>query len=404
MTKLFFVLSLLVSSFSILAYQGQYRIGLFGDTTLDNGKITHIIIVGSAEKSDSDQFFQSGVSRAIRLKEVYPDHQVVIMSSPEVRGRDDDKVFFDYKINVVKFVNNSFDQNKMIEEIGAFTKIQSLAFFGHSAPWYLVLGKTNTVFDPISIEKKVRALKDNFLPGAYVSLNSCNSGIYLAPTLSEYWSLPVSGTLTSGLFERIEMDGKWYHEEDYTKENYTENNQVSFNHDYACELTGACVRMKPSRFNYSAYWGVFKEGGLSFPKFFCNFENTNQQCEKAMALSLMAFPSVKPINLKSNIEDFKAVLFDWLCQTSKDKSLFGKCVKGIEEAVTRGDLVFKSHTASELICDFKSCHAKVTCKDKVIFGSGPRPGSCKLETTATDTPTNTAREFLSFLQGFKLLK
>jgi hypothetical protein len=387
----------------LFAYEGEYRIGLYNDTTLDLNKTTHIIIVGSAVKEDSDQFFQSGLSRAIRIKENFPQDQVVIMSSPEVVDRDDATVFSDFHINVVKTVNEVFTQERMISELNLFNKIKSINFFGHSSPWGLKLGKKDAAFDPTSVAERLKKLRPKFLPDAFATLNSCNSGFIIAPSLSEYLAIPVAGTLTSGLFERIESDGKWYKEDDYNRENYVENNQFSFTTDLPCSLTGACVRMKPSRYNYSSYWGNFKEGGLSFSKFFCNFENTNNKCERAMALSLLTFPSVKAINLNSTKEEFKTVLFDWLCQTSKNKSSFSLCTKGIEEAVNRGDLVFKSHTSSELQCDFKSCHAKVVCKDKV-FGSGPRKGSCHLETTATDSPTNAANEYVSFLKGFTELK
>lgn len=397
----FLILSFL--TFAAHSYEGEYRLGLLGETTVDFNKVTHIIVVGSAVKEDSDQFFQSGVSRGLKYKELFPNEQVVIMSSPEVVDRDDDKVFSDFKVNVFKMVSDTFTQEKMIEELSAFTKIQSLDFYGHSSPWGFKLGKKDAAFDPSSVENRLRKLKNNFLTNAYVTISSCNSGFNISPQLSNYLELPVSGTLTSGLFERIESDGKWYKEDDYTKENYVSTNKFSFKEELDCSSTGACVRMKPSRYNYSSYWGNFVEGGLSFPKFFCNFTDTNNKCEKGMALSLFTFPSVKPISLKASKDDFKAVLFDWLCQTSKNKNYVNDCTKGIEDAVKRGDLVFKSHTSDELQCDFKSCNAKVVCKNKVIFGSGPRKGSCHLETTATSAPTNVAREYLAFLKGFELL-
>lgn len=393
------VLLTLTNAFS---YEGEYRVGLFKDTEVDYQKVTHIILVGSAAKEDSDQFFQSGMSRAIRYKEVFPTHQVIIMSSPEVVDRDDEKVFADFQINVIKFVKSSFDQGRMISEIAAFKKIQSLDYYGHSSPWGLKLGKKDTAFDPSSIEDKVRSLKPNFLPGAYITLNSCSSGFYIAPKMSELLEIPVAGALTSSLFERIENDGRWYKEDDWKKDNYAQENNTSFAQNYICEKTGACTRMKPSRYSYSSYWGVF-EAGLSFNKFFCAFDNADKRCEKGMALSLYTFPSVKPLTLTSSKEDYSEVLNDWLCQTASDRTFFDKCKAGLKAALVRGDLVYKSHTGTELVCDFKSCNAKVVCKNKKIFGSGPRGGSCKLEATTTDAPTNTANEYLHFMQGFNLL-
>ena len=88
-TKFFFYLSLLclivMNTATAGFYRGEYRLGLFKDGNFDPAKITHVIVVGSAAKEDSNQFFQSGMSRAQRYKELWPDHQVVFLYSPEVR-------------------------------------------------------------------------------------------------------------------------------------------------------------------------------------------------------------------------------------------------------------------------------------------------------------------------------
>jgi hypothetical protein len=383
-------------------YRGETRIGLYKDTVLDPQRITHIILVGSAVDEDSNQFFQSGVARAEKYKELWPDHQVVIMSSPEVRGADDDKVFNDFNIPVVKFVKNSFTPEVLLPELKTYTQIASLDYYGHSSPWALKLGKTDAALDPAAYEKKLRALKPNFLPDAYITLNGCNSGFIMAPDLSKFLEIPVSGALTGSLFERIESDAKWYKEADWSKENYVEINSASFNEDVACTL-GYCYRMKPSQYSYSSYWGQFKEGGLNFYKFFCNFDNSDGRCEKVMAKSLLSFPSVKSINEKSSLEDFKAVAFDYLCTTYKDKTKFTSCVNGINDAIARGDLVYQTQPGPELNCNFKTCNAKVDCKEK-IFGSGPRGGTCHLIVNIQPNPTNAAQEMVSFLKGFKSLQ
>ncbi|MDD4974059.1 MAG: hypothetical protein PHY93_06890 [Bacteriovorax sp.] len=78
-------------------------------------------------------------------------------------------------------------------------------------------------------------------------------------------------------------------EEDWTKDNYVEVNNNSYNEDVTCAL-GLCWRMKPSRFNYTSYWGQFKEGGLSFYKLFCNFENNSDgHCEKGLPILYWPF-------------------------------------------------------------------------------------------------------------------
>lgn len=377
--------------------------GIYKDIILDTEKVTHVIVVGSAVKEDSDQFFQSGVSRAERYKELWPDHQVVFLSCPEVKGKSDQAVFDNFNIKVVKFVNDKFTGDKLIDELMQFNKLASLDLYGHSSPWGFKLGKWDAAFDPMGLTKRLLNLKRKFLPNAYVNIAGCSTGFLIAPEVSRLLELPVSGSLTSSLFERIESDGMWYKEMDRTPENYVETNSKSFNENLLCS-TGACTRMKASRFNYSSYWGVFKEGGLSFYKFFCNFENHNDgRCEKGMAKAILSFPSVHPVNENSTEKEFKEVAYDWLCSTAKNKNYFKNCVNGIEAAIARGDMIFQTHPGNELVCDFKSCKAEIICSGKV-FGSGYKGGSCRLKAEINHAPSTAARELQSILVGFRALR
>ncbi len=387
---------------SSFAYEGEYRIGKLSEQELNLETRTHIIVVGSAVKEDSDQFFRSGLSRAQRIKEVFPNDQIILMSSPEVVDRDDEKVFTDFNINVIKFVKETFTQENFIKELSEFKKISSINFYGHSSPWAFKLGKKDSAFDPSSVEKRLEKLKGHFTSDAYAIFHSCNSGFNIATSLSRILNIPVAGTLTSGLFERVEADGFWYKESDRHDGQYVYDNAVSFNQKLDCKWSGACVRMKASRSNYSSYWGKFEQGGLSFTKFFCPKNKSMNECEIAMASSLLTFPSIKAINLNSSVNDAKSVAYDWLCQTANDTNYFLNCVNGIEEAIKRGDDVFKSHSKDELRCDFEKCYAKVVCKDK-IFGSGPRGGSCKLEAEIATESKQTVTEFKAIMNGFKAI-
>lgn len=379
----------------------EYRVGLYQDFLLDVNKVTHIIIVGSAVYEDSDQFFQSGLSRAQRYKELYPDQQVVIISSPNVLNTPDEEIFKKFNIIVAKKVLEKINAKNLIAELKEFSQIASLDFFGHSSPWAIKIGATNASLSPNEHFEALKRLRPQFLPSAYVTLNACNTGFYIAPDLSSILKLPVSGTLTSSMFERIGADGLWYKEEDWIKGNYTEINKFSYNQNFIC-ATGLCNRMKPSRWNYNSIWGKFKEGGISFNKFFCNFNSKDKNCEKGMANSLLAFPSVMPITAKSSPQHFKRIVFDWLCSTSNDINFFKQCVDGIESAIARYDLVFKAHPVNELMCDFKSCNAKIICQ-KDPDGT-PLYGTCHIKTPVNPEPTNLAREFISFMNGYAELQ
>jgi hypothetical protein len=382
-------------------HKGEYRVGLYKDSTFDPNKATHIIIIGSTKGKDSDQFFQSGVARAYRYKENAPDQQVVIMSSPEVRNTTDEEVFNKYNIAIISAVNETFTGSKLMQEMNKIQRIASIDYYGHASPWGLILGTNDALFDPFDFNKSLLLLKDKLLPNAYMTLNSCNTGFIIAPEISRVLQIPVSGSLTSAVFERIDSQGQWYKETDASNDGTVDNNDFSYKENVACSL-GLCWRMKPSRTNYSSYWGKFTEGGLSFSKFFCNFDNdTTNRCEKGMANALLTFPSIHSISLNSSTLDFKDVAFDYLCSTANDKFYFNKCVTGIQNAVARGDLEFQTHPGNELNCDFKTCNAKIVCSDS---RKGPQPGSCRLETNVNLQPTAASHELLSLLKGFELLK
>lgn len=384
------------------SYKPEHRLGLYKSENYDTTKVTHVIIVGSAVKEDSNQFFQSGVTKAQKYNELYPNDQVVIISSPEVVKKDDDEVFAEFNINVIKTEKGTLNPEMLFEELYQLDQIASIDYFGHSSPWALKLGKENAALNPSVYTQKLLKLKSHLTKNAYMTLSSCNSGFTIAPEFSKVLEIPVAGSLTSSLFERIESDGHWYKEEDSNSSMYVESNNFSFQNDSLCKL-GLCVRMKTARVNYSAYWGNFEQGGLSFYKFFCNFENSNNKCQKAMALSVISFPSVRSISLKPTLEEYQSVVFDWLCSTGQSESYFQNCVSGIKNAVARGDLVYQSHPSNELFCTFKSCQGEIVCKNKRFFGKGIKGGSCKLITPTNDAPTNVATEYLELMKGFELL-
>lgn len=384
--------------------RGEYRIGLYKSKVMDPHKKTHIIVVGSAVKEDSDQFFQSGLSRAQRYKDLWPEDQVVIMSGPDVKGMSDEEVFKKYKIPVVKAVNTKFTAPLLLNEMEQFDQIASFDFYGHASPWAMIIGKNNAPFDPSAHYDRLRAMRWRFVGNAYATLNACNAGFLLAPDLSQGLGIPVSGSLAGSYFERIESDGHWYKEEDQTSYQKVSHNSISFKDKASCG-TGLCTRMKSARTYYNSYWGDFNAGGLSFDKFFCNYENSRDgRCEKGMAMSLLAYPSVKPIDLDSDYEDIKDVVYDWLCSTGNTRSYYEKCRYGIEAALERGDLEYQVFPGNELKCDFMSCNSKIVCKYKTTVEDGPTPGSCRLETLTNYAPNNAAREFLSIMQGFDMLK
>ncbi len=378
-----------------------YILGTLSPTpVIDYAKNTHIVIAGSAVDKESDQFFQSAYLRAKMNEKLYPNHQIIILSQPEVIKASNVEVYERFNVTIVEEKEGKLTGGTLVNELNKFERIESIDFYGHSSPWAIKLGKKDAA---MGTDSYVAKLKDNFVPGAFATMNGCNGGFNIAPKLSKQWNIPVSGALTGSLFERLQIDGKWYKKADRTDGKWAKENDFNFMDPIHC-YDGGCWRMKPQRNNYSSYWGHFKEGGLSFYKFFCNYESKDGACEKAMAKSLLSFPAAQKVTKAPSRKVFEEVVFDYLCSTAKDPSYFESCKEGILKAVERGDLVYKAHPGNALKCDFKSCNATVVCKSKSrFFGGGLKAGTCRLNTQTNSKPQTITKEYLSFMKGYDLL-
>lgn len=378
-----------------------YIIGTLSQVpVIDYAQNTHIVVAGSAVDNESNQFFQSAYLRGKMYAALYPNHQVIVLSQPEVVSKENREVYDEFKVTIVEEKSGKLTGNTFINELDKFERIESIDFYGHSSPWGIKLGKKDAALEPSDYTAK---LKDNFTESAYATMNGCNGGYNIAPQLSKHWNIPVSGALTGSLFERLQIDGKWYKKSDRTEELAARENSLSFLEPIHC-WDGGCWRMKPQRNNYSSYWGHFKEGGLSFYKFFCNYDSKNGDCEKSMAKSMLSFPASQKASLNLSRDQYEEVVFDFLCSTAKSKSYFSDCKEGILKAVKKGDLVYQAHPGNALNCDFKTCNAKVVCKSKGrLFGGGIKAGSCSLNTEENKKPTTIAREYLSYMKGYDLL-
>lgn len=388
------MLLVLLALISMQAQAGEYLLTAIGQNQLFKDKVTHVIVVGSAMKEDSDQFYQTGLLQAYKYKDMYPKHQVVVIASPDVVSTDNDDVLKKFNLPIIKKVKETFTASRLVGEMMFFDLIASFDFYGHSSPWAVKLAKKNGTIEPSGHRSVLEKVIPKFTKHAYATLNGCNGGFQLAPRLAKVWKIPVSGSLTSTQFERLQSDG-FYKKSDRTREDYAPENHLTYSSVKDCS-EGVCWRLKTARKNYSSYWGKF-ETGLSFPKFFCD---GSDKCKKTMALSLFAFPSVKAINHNSTKEEFKTVLFDYLCSTAKDKNYFKKCVAGIKNAVANNTTTFQMHPGNALNCTFKKCDVSIKCKKK-LFGKGPRGGSCKTIAPLNTNPTTLVREYHAFMRGFE---
>ncbi len=380
----------------LFKYRGGYIVGTMTGKMVDYDKPTHILVAGSAKKHESNQFFQSAVARGFKYMELYPDHQVVIISSPEVKDRKNAEVFRRFNVHILKEVKKvKLSGYRLVEEMRTFTHIASFDYYGHSSPWALILGKRHTTLGEGT--SNLSKLRSHFMPLAAASLNGCNGGIELAPMLSKAWHIPVSGALTGSLFEGLHSDGLWYNEFVSKDAPRVRTNSVSYQHSKDCSL-GTCWRMKPAASSYSGYWGVLGYG-LGFYKFFCNYDEA-KNCAKAAAKSLLSFPSIVNVNKGSSVEDFKQVLYDYLCPTGLGKNHFYDCIDAINTALATGDHTYTPFKGPGIPCSMRKCDAHLVCKSN---RSGPKPGTCKLVLDSKRPMTTFIDEFIMLLNGFKAL-
>ncbi len=377
--------------------QRSFYVGSLSPLPMDKDKPTHIVVAGSAMDVDSDQFFQSALLKAKIYRELYPSHQVILVSEPDVIKTSGSEVFNRFNVKVVATESGQLIQKQLYRLMDKFNQIASFDFYGHSSPWGLRLGFSKASLYPVSAWGNLKA---KFMPTAYANLNGCNTGFIIAPELSKLWGIPVSGNLTGSVFEGLQADDYWYKKIDRTSSERVSENRVNFEESKHC-YEGVCWRMKAQRHNYSSYWGNFKDGGLSFPKFFCDFEDRSK-CLKAMAISLITHPSVNLNKLKPSYEEYEAKVMDILCSTHSDGSYFDKCRDGILRAVSSGDLKFQMHPGNALNCNLKSCDVEVKCQSGNT-NDGFKPGSCYLKTTPNQNPTTLVREFLLYKEAYSLL-
>jgi hypothetical protein len=411
MKKLLLLLLIVVNAHALFSfedifpglYKGGYIIGNLSPQAIDFNKTTHILVAGTAKDKESNQFFQSSLLRAYKYQELYPNHQVVFISSPEVKKKKNREVFEQFNVTIIEEVEKKkLTGRVLVEFMSRFEKIASFDFYGHSSPWAIKLGKKNSTLEPsyASSANFMAQLASKFTANAYATLNGCNAGFLMAGPLSKLWQVPVSAALTGSLFEGLFDDSHWYSIHTQGNRSKPSSNAFSLDSDRSCS-EGACWRMKPQNTAYKGYWGEF-DSGLGFYKFFCDFDNSNSKCERAMAISLLSFPSSISINKNSSLNDFKRVALEYICPTGLKDSKFNNCQKGIEDAVSRGDLVHNSFDGNALSCNFKKCDFEFKCDYR--SSGAPKVGSCRLTAPKNSAPTAEAQEYLSLIKGFKALK
>lgn len=399
---------------------------------IDLSRPTRILLIGDSDKL-GELPLHAATSRARRYAELYPNEQIVLFVTKDVKDASVKKT----GATVVK--NEAFGEGvalsdlsrlsseKLILALDRFKKISSIDFFGHSSPFGALLeSEGDDRVLSASIPGTAKILADNFARenNPYVTLNGCNGGVEVAAALSKLWSLPVSGALTASNFHELKSDGHFYvNDAGFFPPNLSRasTNTVSYSSSKPACSSGSCIRMKPQD---APYWGVWSnqdlgmQYGLGFYKFFCNYADTSKSCVKGMAASLYAFVGEKSITRTSSDAEVKAVLADFFCSRAKDATWFDTCKAGLESAVANGTPFspMKSRNDYSLECNFEKCEQQFRCtringvpqKKTCVWvaascpeGAAPNSAKCLVKNTKKQTAGN---EYNAYLEGHALLR
>lgn len=378
-----------------------FLVTAYNTDQIDYSKPTHILVAGAGDDLGL-QFQQVARSKALKYSQLFPGEQIVLIAHEE-EGLDNKVLLNNWGFKLIKKDRSTFNGKAFIEESAKFTQIATMDIFSHSSAQYGIHldGKAHRL---TLNTKGLEELKGHFTKDAFVYLHGCNSGFNLAPFLSDVWEVPVAGSMTSTNFQKLHANGNFYLTEPgfFPSKEWAETNQTTFNEPVSCSKAGMCLRLKPDNNPYVGYWGEYHDGGLSFYKFFC-VKTAEPACKKIMAISLLSFNGIANINAASSLEDYKKVLWDFLCPISPSKNLRGECIEALEKSLSGGSQTYNPFTQEQIECDFKACKAEIKC-EKVLLTGVYKPGTCHLENNAGHKATTLAREYKAYLEGFAELK
>ncbi len=377
-----------------------YLVTSYNNQVLSYDKPTRILIAGRGDELGT-QFQEVARGKAKKYLEQFPGQQIILLASEEP-GIDNISLLRKWDFFLQRNYHSTFDGRVFVDEVEKFKKIASIDIFSHSSAQFGIHldGKTHRL---TTTTENLDRLIGHFMTNAYVILHGCNAGFNLAPFLSTMWGVPVAGALTSTNFQKLHSDGQFYLTEEgfYPSSDWAKSNALSFKNEVNCNA-GMCLRLKPDNNGYTGFWGEYNDGGLPFYKFFCT-KNSQVDCTKAMAQSLLSFVGNSKIDKNSSLDDYKKVAFDFLCPISAKKDLRKECETNLESALVSGDFTYNPFNRTQVECDFHGCKAKIKCQTIFITGI-IKPGTCTLLNQFDGKSTTLVREFKAYLEGYKNLK
>ena len=383
-------LAFFLTSLFLLTAQAGYFVTSKNAPTLDHSKRTHILVAGHG--AELGTLFQSAaVSKAIKLQELYPQDQIVLIACNEIGAAENAAKLRNWGFQVLSLNNNTFTEERLLAELARFTKIASLDFYTHVSA--IAGAQLENADNRISQDTDVSRLKANFTADSFIYLHGCNSGFNLAPSFSSQLEIPVAGSLTYTAFQKLHSSNEFYDNEDTLKPagEWSVVNDVSFPQTRDC-TTGGCIRMKADNSPYTGGWGDYNEGGgLPFYKFFC-VKNNETRCLNAMAESVFGLIGKKDYKFASSSSDYNDLLMEFFCPVSNKTNIRQLCVQGLQQAAAN-NTTYNPFQGKLLTCSFKKCQFEIQCADTAA--------SCRLK---NDLPSSNAvvDEYKVYLKAYSI--
>lgn len=395
---LFMICLMFGSTQAYAVYAAIYR---ESKMSLNTQRPTHFLVATEGQEL-ANLPHEAAVTQALYLKKQHPNDQVILLSEFDLK----DQSLNQLKVWNLELVFYSRSPNQayanlsslsLVSYMKQFSKIKSFHIYGHSnIPFGARLFQQFRFGRFASDFQDLAKLRKNFTENAYAVLSGCNSGWSLAPKLSEAWQIPVAGSFTGTVFEKLGSDRNFH---------LNTNKQISFaqsNMNVSC-YKGACIRQVPQNTIYNGHYGSYQTPSLNFLKFFCKGNSNIERCYQGMATAAMDSSNAYSQNLKTTtLNDYKNIVSDLLCR-SEETGTRQKCFSFLKNLSPTSDRTgfFMNSKYGQLNANFQGHDAVTTCS-KV---EGKDDIQCTITVASETKDADTlAREYEAYIAGFQLLK
>lgn len=372
-----------------------YSIGLEASFTasnnrkLDANKPTHIIVVGHPDNL-GELFVYSALTKAKFFQEKSKDEQVVII------GRSADQELVENAgFHTIEKKSGLLKPSTIKDLVKKINNLSSIDIFAHTNPYSGATLDNNSWVMPLLGDKDDlwNEVAKKINKSSFIFIHGCTSGFKLAPALAKKLNIAVFGSLTSTDFQYIYKNSFWSFDYDTKAKDKDEKNNLNFSSALLCGKY--CTRMKPNNSPYKGHWGDWSAGGYPTYKLFCG-SNQNTNCELGALEALSTFPSNMKYNIAmSDINNFKELLYDFMCPFAYDQKKQNNCKENLENSLLlNAPTTYSPFHGKTLICDRESCKAHFNCS---AYNIAFNPDLCTLMNDSEEESTTFVDEFRYYI-------